>query len=636
MSLIPEPQGFVRNPLTENLDAAGFNIQNASLLSASVVETDQIGAIPPATQTNIKKTLNFRPGHELRFAGDGNINLSTLKINPQIGTTANVLALNTTNNHITYETPGAGNWYDNPAISLVDMGNFSINNLLLCNRTFDSANNTDTCFNIKYETQGNLLRIGDTSLAHLLVRNNAQPGVEFNIPLSGLFPDRIEIIGNIETGTTANDDDVLQYNGISHDWIDPVNTIFQSATVGENKGGGDTNQVLVGDSGTPNITFADAPSVRNTYLTYLQNKYTYTSPPILRYRTQDMFPMEVFDSTSVTGFTTVINGYWGTALTPDGRLFFIPHNNNQIGILNTQTEVFTLVGPTFSPGGNKWAGACIARNSLIYACPASSNDILVINPNVDPSNPGFTNLIPTGSATTFKWRGAVVDSTGRYVVFNPNNSNDVMVLDTNTNAVSFIPTGLTGNEKYGTVILAPNNLIYHTPGNRSAANEAVGITNLATTSFSTFGTFPAGQNAISRSGVLYKNTIFCPVRNGTSDFYTIDTLTNTFADVGTIAASNNRYFGCCLGADEKIYSFPHQNVSGDLILQVIDPVTNTASYVTLASGSASTTAYNDSTVNATGTKVYVISADASLNSSIYRLGVPKLFPWMVSNAFAKY
>lgn len=631
MALIPEPQGFVRNPLTENLDAAGYDLQSASILSASVIETDQIGSILPATKTDVEKTLNFRTGHQLRFAGNGQITLTGLKMNPQAGTTANVLNINTVNDRITYEAFPAGDWYNYPAISDVDMAGYDLQNISLLTR---SGTNIDTCDNLQVSC-GTSLTIENPGQASLRLKTGSQPGAEFRIPSSGgLFQDRITIDGSIETGFSANPGDILRFDGTTHQWVSASAYSFGSALLGLNKLGGVANQVLRGDAGSPNIGFIQTPSARNTYLAYVSGTPIWRSPPIMRYRTQDMFPMDTYDTTAVTSFTTNANGYWGTVLVPDGRLFMIPFNATQIGIIDTQTNAWTPAGATLA-GTNKWAGGCIAGNGLIYCAPATSNDILVINPLLAPSNPNFFTTIATGTTGTLKWRGAATSADGRFVIFNPNTSNDVMRLDTTNNSITFIPTGLTGTEKFGTACLAPNGLIYHTPANMIAAGQAVGITNATAGTFTTFGTIPA-SSLISRGGVLYRNKIYCPVRSGTSQFYIVDTVANTLTGVGAIVSLSNRYFGSTIGADEKIYCFPYNNDGGNLNLMIIDPVTDTASFRLLATGATSTNNFIDCATGATGTKIYGISAEPTLNCALIRLGVPKLFPWEVNTCFNKY
>jgi hypothetical protein len=640
MALIPEPQGFVRNPLVENLDANGFNFENATLLSSSEVETETLRAIAPVTKIDVEKTLNFRPGHELEFAGDGLVSLTSLKLNPQPGTTANVLNYNATNDRITYEPFPAGDWYNYPSISTVDLAGNDVNNIGLMTRPA-IVTNTDTANALIYEdTTSTGLIIYNTGLASVRLLPASNPSIEFRIPSSGgLFTDRIVFDGALETGAPAIAGQILRYNGSTHEWVNASDYSFGKSVVSQNMIGTGTNgQILVGVAGNPNVGFTRAPSARNTFFCYKDNEYTWRSPPVLQYRVKDMFPMDEYNTSAVTSFTTANNGFWGTVLVQDGRLFMVPYNNTQIGIINTDTDAWTPAGTPFASGGNKWAGGVQASNGLIYCAPATRDEILVINPLLDAStDPNFYTTIATGKTGTLKWRGACCDSTGRYVIFNPNNSDDVMILDTATNAVSFISTGLTGNEKYGTCVLAPNGLIYHTPANRTGAGELVGVTDVVNGTFTTFGTVPVGTSSISRAGVLYKEFIYCPVRTGTSDFYVIDTKNDTMTPYGTIASLTNRYLGAILGADEKIYAWPYNNDGGALNLQIIDPLTNTATYRTLvASGVTSTNNFLDGAVNPTGTKMYGVSAQNTLNCAVTKLGVPKLFPFVVNTGFNNY
>jgi len=639
MALIPEPQGFVRNPLTENLDAAGYDLQSASILSASVIETDQIGTIPPATKTDVEKTLNFRTGHQLRFAGDGHFTLTSLKMNPQPGTTTNVLNLNTVNDRVTYEAFPAGDWYNYPAISNVDMAGFDFQNISLLTRSIGT--NTDSCTTLQMEdTSATSLTIENPGLASLRLKTGAQPGVEFRIPNSGgLFGDRITIDGSIETSSPANPSDILRYDGTTHQWVSASAYTFGSALLGLNKIGGVANQVLRGDAGSPNIGFIQTPSARNTYLAYRNTTFAWRSPPVLRYRVQDMFPIDTYDITTITGYSTLNLGYWGGVLLPNGIAVMIPFNNTQIGLLNTETNIFTVAGAPLASGGTKWAGGCLAGNGLIYCAPHGNANILIINPALDPSNPSFYTLLPCTSSTAARWRGCCTDATGRYVIFNPSAEPNVMILDTTNNALTYINTTFgTVTDKYSTCVLAPNGLIYHCPGNRTTAGQAFGITNVTAGTFTTAGTIPAGQNNITRSAVLYGTNIFMPTRSGTNHFYVIDTTANTLTGYGGPITAAGLYACAILAADEKIYCYPHRiPASTNADLMIIDPITLTATFRTLATGiTGNPDLFLDGCTNVTGTKTFGFSTTVGQNCAIIRTGVPKLEPWVVNAGLNKY
>jgi len=642
MALIPEPQGFVRNPLTENLDANGYNLENASILSATVIETETLTAIPPVTKIDVEETLNFRPGHELEFAGDGDISLTGLKMNPQAGTTTNVLNLNAVNDRITYEAFPAGDWYNYPAISAVNMAGYDLQDISLLTRPVGA--NTDTAStSLIYEDNsatGLIFENSAGSLASLRMLTGTNPSIEFRIPLSGLFADQIRIEAPLETGTPANDGDILRYNGSTHQWVNAINYSFGAALSSPNiTGGSATHQVIVGKAGTPNIGFTNTPSARNTAFSYKDSTYTWRSQPVVQYRVRDMFPMDTYDTTSILGYTTSTFGYWGSVLMPNGIAVLIPFNNTQIGLLNTENNTFTVAGAPFASGGSKWCGGVLAANGLVYCAPHGNANILIINPALDPANPAFYTLLPCTSSTTTRWRGCCTDVTGRYVVFNPSSEPNVMILDTTNNALTYINTTFgTAADKYATCSLAPNGLIYHAPNGRTAAGQAVGITNVTLGTFTTFGTIPAGQNNISRSAVLYGTNIYCPVRSGTNLFYIIDTVANTLTGVGGPITANALYAGAILAADEKIYCYPHKiPASGNADLMIIDPITNTASFRTLATGlTPGIDLYIDGTTNVTGTKTIGISFLTATNCAIIRTGVPKLQPWVVTGAFNKY
>ena len=129
-----------------------------------------------------------------------------------------------------------------------------------------------------------------------------------------------------------------------------------------------------------------------------------------------------------------------------------------------------------------------------------------------------------------------------------------------------------------------------------------------------------------------------PTRSGTNHFYVINTLTNTLTGFGGPITASALYSGAILAADEKIYCYPHQiPASGNADLMIIDPITNTATFRTLATGvSTSVVMFLDGCTNITGTKTIGFSSWSTINCAIIRTGVPKLQPWVVTGAFNKY
>lgn len=98
--------------------------------------------------------------------------------------------------------------------------------------------------------------------------------------------------------------------------------------------------------------------------------------------------------------------------------------------------------PAPQTGTGKWAGGTLAPNGLIYGMPRNSDDVLVIDPNTNAAT-----TIPTGTTGGLKWSGGVLASNGMIYAI-PQNSNDVLVIDPNTNTASTIPTGTASTRKW--------------------------------------------------------------------------------------------------------------------------------------------------------------------------------------------
>ena len=113
--------------------------------------------------------------------------------------------------------------------------------------------------------------------------------------------------------------------------------------------------------------------------------------------------------------------------------------------------------PSTQTGAEKWTGSVLAPNGLIYGVPHNSNDLLVIDPNTNAAS-----ILPAGTSGTNKWISGELAPNGMIYGI-PSSCNDVLVIDPNTSTATTVAAGTAGTDKWVGGVLAPNGLIYAIP-----------------------------------------------------------------------------------------------------------------------------------------------------------------------------
>jgi hypothetical protein len=138
---------------------------------------------------------------------------------------------------------------------------------------------------------------------------------------------------------------------------------------------------------------------------------------------------------------TATNKWHGGVLSPQGMIYGIPYNSEQVLRIDPATETAVLVGDylvsdvTADPATtNKWGGGVLSLQGMIYGIPYKSEQVLRIDPATDTAVLVGSEL---GSATTHKWDGGVLSPQGMIYGI-PYNSEQVLRIDPTTDTTSLV------------------------------------------------------------------------------------------------------------------------------------------------------------------------------------------------------
>jgi hypothetical protein len=166
---------------------------------------------------------------------------------------------------------------------------------------------------------------------------------------------------------------------------------------------------------------------------------------------------------------TSISNFIGGTLGLNKYIYFANANRNTAYYINsTNTSQRGTIDVNIDNDGitlDRFCGATVAPNGRIILCPASAQEIAIINPDSNTLEAQLTT--PKGN------RGAVLGFNGK-IYFAPDGNNNIIEFEMNgtngatTNTVNTINTGLSvGSGSYRNVVLAPNGKLYFIPLNES-------------------------------------------------------------------------------------------------------------------------------------------------------------------------
>jgi len=289
----------------------------------------------------------------------------------------------------------------------------------------------------------------------------------------------------------------------------------------------------------------------------------------------------IFDPSS-SSFTTLdisfaISSDWkynGGVLGPNGLIYFVPSNADNIGILDPSSTSFTTLDISISSDA-KYSAGVLGPDGLIYFVPLDVDNIGIL----DPSSSSFTTLDISGTISRCaKYSGGVLGPNG-LIYFVPNNVDNIGILDPSSRSftTAHIPTpdavhGVAsftdecwgGYAQYIGGVLGPNGLIYFVPFN----SFHVGILDPSSSSFSTLDI--SSMISVGRinhdgaykyiGGVLGPNGLIYFVPSSADNIGILDPSTTSFTthDISSTISRDWKYHGGVLGPNGLIYFVPYR------------------------------------------------------------------------------
>jgi hypothetical protein len=355
-----------------------------------------------------------------------------------------------------------------------------------------------------------------------------------------------------------------------------------------------------------------------------------------------MFPQQTVDISAIIINNPVNYNYLGGVLAPNGRIYCIPGNGNNVGIINPYNNTIDTTSISGLPSGFKYLGGVVAPNGKIYCIPLFATNVGIIDPvtnTIDTTTISMTNY-PDLSAG-FKFWGGVLGTNGKiYCV--PRRVNYVGIIDPVNN--TFDSTSITftiaqsgapspASDAYATGSLGSNGNIYFCPYSATKVMRLRTIDNsLNFIDVSNTSTVNWDGSVCGPDGNVYllprsdSRIIRVDVSNETTS-----TAFNT--GVGQSGFSS----GGVLGLDGIIYCMPNSNNNpgGDSANKLLfyDVLNNIGGTITANLPRGGEKFYGG--VLAPNGKIYMIPATYA-NVATIKTGIPKLPPWMMAPEFNKF
>lgn len=164
--------------------------------------------------------------------------------------------------------------------------------------------------------------------------------------------------------------------------------------------------------------------------------------------------------------------FQGAVLAPNGRIYGIPRSLPHVAELQAGGGTAVL-GPDLSllPRVDKWYGAVLAFDGLIYAVPSDESQALRFDPdnadNAGPFGQAFSSADDPDPGSN-KWKGTTMVPNGRIIAC-PRNGNHVLEIDLDTAPDPLVrevgPDLGSDPGKYSGAVLGPNGRVYCIPHN---------------------------------------------------------------------------------------------------------------------------------------------------------------------------
>jgi lipopolysaccharide export system protein LptA len=247
------------------------------------------------------------------------------------------------------------------------------------------------------------------------------------------------------------------------------------------------------------------------------------------------------------GFTIVSYDYTGAIQIPDGRVIFIPSNQQRVGALNPITYAFTTYSTGTSGVNNAHQGAVYEPSGNVIMTPSGTSSVGIFNTATN----SYSRVSFATDATGYIYFGSVLLTDGR-VLFVPNTTSNIGIYTPTTATYTNVTVTVSGSYAGGCLMTTGN--VFMAP-------------------------FTNSSNAI----------IYNPFLNTQSNVNGLN---------GTVIGGAGGAGGCASLPDGRIVIFPGHNNSGGSIV-IYNSVTGAFNQV---SGTSSST-YQNSTFMGGGTLI---------------------------------
>jgi len=277
----------------------------------------------------------------------------------------------------------------------------------------------------------------------------------------------------------------------------------------------------------------------------------------------------------VENFSTyTTRAQYGETVAHDGKIYFTPHDASEFLILDTATDVLSVV-PTDSilpePSAGHWLGITIYEGK-IYCAPATAEQLLVYDPQTLSLSGVPTSPVFTGAA---KWNG--VAGWDKKIYAAPMNPEVLLVVDLVTNNVSGVSTSsvCSGGGKWMGLI-AHSGKLYSAPVDTDGISgcEQLLVYDTASGKVSGVSTASVSTGPWKWHGMTILGSKIYAVPAGATAILIYDTLTGEVSGASTehIDKGEHKWAGMT-SYEGKIYGGPQQN--GKIL--VYDPETKNVS-----------------------------------------------------------
>jgi hypothetical protein len=402
-----------------------------------------------------------------------------------------------------------------------------------------------------------------------------------------------------------------------------------------------SNQAVLVSGNTP------LPIGQDTQILTNVNDSNTFSYPGYNFNAKDMFPYipNNIDTSAIYVGPLIINVkyYAGGVLAPNGKIYCIPCNATNVGIIDPYTDTIdtTTISNLPFTATNKYLGGILAPNGNIYCIPDVATNVGIINPvtnTFDTTTISMTTF-PDLSANNKFWGGVLALNGKIYCA--PRTVNFIGVIDTLTNTYSSVPFTISppgAVYRYAGGALGSNGNVYFCP---FAADKVLRIrpSDNSLNQFGTFGLDYGGGRYYGACTGPDGNVYFPPYHQDGFVHVDVSSETMVFDCSFNIAlGSNGASQGISLGMDGVLYGIPGPTatVKTQNKLFYFNTITKTGGIipVNFARNAGASGKWFGGVLAPNG-KIYMIPHEYS-HVGIIKTGVPLLSNWMIASQFNKF